>query len=277
MAINSKNKIVTNGLVYYVDFANPACYASGSGYLGSVSKFADLSRFNGDRVTTGSLYAGATYDPSVGGCISFDGTNDHAILSNTKSYSNLYAWASVTSSETPISNTSEYPISTELTVDFWVYTTGDAAGYILSKPWDGGGRYNWWVNTTGQFRIAHYPNTGSSATTTVTPSPLLTNAVWRNRWVHCVYWVNQTNLGYYFNADQQYASTTNALQTVAHGTYNIRINVTLGNIFPYGNAWGGSTANAAECKIAQLRIYNRVLSHSEVRQNFAATRGKFGV
>jgi hypothetical protein len=59
--------IDTNGLVLYLDAANPASY-SGTG-----TTWADLSGFG----NSGTLVDGPSYDHSNGGTIVFDGLDDY--------------------------------------------------------------------------------------------------------------------------------------------------------------------------------------------------------
>ena len=83
MAFNYSPKIVTNGLVLYLDAANPNSYISGS------TKWNDLSGNNNNATLTN----GPTFSTSNGGVIVFDGVNDYAlipgsgsILSNLSTY-----------------------------------------------------------------------------------------------------------------------------------------------------------------------------------------------
>jgi hypothetical protein len=79
MAYNFSPKIVTDGLVLYLDAANTRSYVSGS------TVWNDLSR-NG---YNGVLTNGPTFNSSNGGSIVFDGTNDYVNLS---SYANNSLW-----------------------------------------------------------------------------------------------------------------------------------------------------------------------------------------
>jgi len=67
MAFYYSPKIVTDGLVLYLDAANPNSYVSGS------TTWRDISRGGNN----GTLINGPTYSPLNGGSIVFDGTNDY--------------------------------------------------------------------------------------------------------------------------------------------------------------------------------------------------------
>jgi len=65
--LNGGPNTITNGLVLYLDAANPSSYISGS------LNWNDLSRSN----ISGSLVNGPTYNSNNGGTILLDGTNDY--------------------------------------------------------------------------------------------------------------------------------------------------------------------------------------------------------
>jgi hypothetical protein len=67
MAFNYSPKIVTDGLVLYLDAANQYSYVSGS------TSWNDISRGGNN----GTLVNGPTYNSANGGSIVFDGTNDY--------------------------------------------------------------------------------------------------------------------------------------------------------------------------------------------------------
>jgi hypothetical protein len=75
MAFSYSPKIVTDGLVLYLDAGNPYSYVSGS------TNWNDLSR----SMLSGSLVNGPTYNTGSLGSIVFDGVNDRVDLSNATS------------------------------------------------------------------------------------------------------------------------------------------------------------------------------------------------
>lgn len=82
MAFNYSPKVVTDGLVMYLDAGNNRSYASGS------TSWLDLSRAQNN----GSLVNGPTFSSANGGSIVFDGTNDNVLdpTVNYNSYSNNF-------------------------------------------------------------------------------------------------------------------------------------------------------------------------------------------
>jgi len=78
MAFSYSPKIVTDGLVLYLDAANTKSYP------GSGTTWADISRGG----KTGILTNGPTFNSANGGSIVFDGTNDYVAVSDTN---NVYS------------------------------------------------------------------------------------------------------------------------------------------------------------------------------------------
>jgi hypothetical protein len=76
MAYNFSPKIVTDGLVLYLDAANTKSYVSGS------TTWNDISRGGNN----GTLTNGPTFSSSNGGSIVFDGVNDTVLLNSATTF-----------------------------------------------------------------------------------------------------------------------------------------------------------------------------------------------
>jgi hypothetical protein len=74
--------LVTNGLVLYLDAANPSSYISGS------LNWNDLSRSQ----LSGSLINGPTFDSGSTSSIIFDGVNDYIFTQQITNYKSLCMW-----------------------------------------------------------------------------------------------------------------------------------------------------------------------------------------
>ena len=110
MAFRYSPKIVTDGLVLYLDAANTKSYVSGS------TTWNDLSK----TPNNGSLINGPTFSGSNSGSIVFDGTNDYVSIPNKsdlisgKSELSIEMWFRLTSNVRPnIFNVGPSPISFE--------------------------------------------------------------------------------------------------------------------------------------------------------------------
>jgi hypothetical protein len=112
---NFSPKIITDGLVLYLDAANPKSYA------GSGTVWNDLSRGQ----NRGTLTNGPTFNSANGGSISFDGVDDHVNCGNVLSS------------------------LTELTLECWVRFGTQISNYngIISKTLSNANGYE--LRTTG--------------------------------------------------------------------------------------------------------------------------------
>lgn len=131
MAFHFSPKIVTDGLVFYVDAANPKSYP------GSGTTWKDLSGNGNDGILTN----GPTYNSANGGSIVFDGVNDYCSLPNL----NL-----------------NYPFH----IDFWgkVTSTQQNCGIIFSDPTSNTKSIGLQINSVlDHIRIIYYDNTFNTA------------------------------------------------------------------------------------------------------------------
>jgi len=110
MAVYTRNRIVTNGLLIALDAANQMSYTSGS------TIWRDISGNN----ISGSLVNGPAFSPIYGGSVVFDGVNDYFLASTTLPISSSF--------------TIEYAVSiSELpTTGEYNYIYQNSAGYQTS-------------------------------------------------------------------------------------------------------------------------------------------------
>jgi len=229
--------IVTDGLVLNVDAGFTPSYPR------SGTTWSDVGGSN-----NGTLTNGPTFNSDNGGSIIFDGVNDFVGLGNSQlvsssSYITLESWVSVNSfqSYTAIISRSQ--------------NSPPFGGYQLSVNNDSGinkfdfavnlnGSWNTWVNLGGTF--------GSSLSTGI--------------YYHVVGTYDGTGISMYLNGSliSKKAATGNLQYGASITSTNIALNV--GNASSYLNA-----------KIANVKVYNRALSQTEVTQNFNALRGRYGI
>lgn len=241
-SVISTAKCINNGLTINLDAADSASYP------GSGATWINLAG-----TINGTLLNGPTFNASDGGgTLVFDGLNDYTGVDTWPKYTTL-AW-------TP----SGIGANQSLTIELW-FKSSDS-GYLYSKPWNGAGEYNF-VITPGQFSVAVNPqvaNINYSNTST-------------GSWTQLVCWVDGTKMGYFVNggsaSGSKYHSITN--NSPANG-HTVRTAAVM-TLYPYGGAWAGDTGYSVGGSLAVLKAYNRVLSASEVTQNFNAFRGRYGI
>jgi hypothetical protein len=200
----------------------------------------------------GTLVNGPTFSTTNGGSIVFDGINDNTSFSgNTLNYSP--------------------GTSGEISLEIWVYPTGPYTSYIQGSTTNLGGFFGqgYFGGSTGwglgmdttsginnfQFQVRN-SGTISSATSSFT----------NNNWYHVAgTFTRNENTRLYINGvlTSTVSNTNIGSLTITPSTNNASI--------------GRTTTFHSGCRIPTARIYNRVLSASEVLQNYNATKTRFGL
>ena len=160
------------------------------------------------------------------------------------------------------SSTTNIPVgSSSRTIQFWVYPKADTNNFIQLGT-GGGGNQVYIVefyNIIGtRYLFTDGINVGNNLTISGSQLPTL------NTWNHITFGNSGQNWFYYLNG---------ALQT--SGTFSVTLN-TIGQKYIVGKR-DDSPANTMNANMAQVSIYNRALTASEISQNFNALRGRFGL
>ena len=206
-------KIVTNGLVLYLDAGQSTSYNGGT-------TWTDLS----GRGNNGTLVNGVGYNGSNGGSLSFDGVNDYVNCGNPS-------------------------ISVgKITVSAWVkISTLNITQHIVDSSSN-----SWHLAVLGTNR------------------PYL----WNGSTYHQSSQVLLSNTWYMLTGVQSSTSDIYVNGVLSQSISDNR-NVTTNNVNI--GRWQTAPSRPFSGNIAQVSIYNRALTASEVKQNFNATRGRFGV
>jgi hypothetical protein len=242
MAFNYSPKIVTNGLVLYLDAANTKSYPGTGTTWTDVSR----SRFNG------TLTNGPTFNSGNCGNIVFDGVDDYIGGSGIDNISLLLGGSSAVS------------------ISMWVKRSALSAGT--------GRTFLGFSNSSGVHKLLINFNAtnsisvfGRSANETgqgiVTTNTFTSLTDWYNIVGILIYGTN--TILCYVNSILQpatgtisFSQSTLALGTVV-GSNRIGSEILSSTLFP-GN-------------IAQTLIYNRSLTTTEILQNYNATKTRFGL
>ena len=256
MAGNNGPKIVRSGLITHLDVADKKSYA-GSG----AATWYDLSGY-GEHYT---LYNSPTFANNFGGELQFDGVNDYARRRNSNINTLLQG---------------------SVTIEMWIrtYTGGTFGGYncrLMSVANDAGtgsdststqgtDNDNTYFNIVSQNGANYMQLNGWSGTYISENSPtyLNTNTYWQ-----VVFTASVAGGGvlqnYYLNGGFKfgpYGWTKNPFS----GNNNITLAM---------HSAGAVTNPLSISKpaFAIFKFYNRVLSASEILQNYNATKGRFGL
>jgi hypothetical protein len=214
-----EENIVTNGLIFNLDAANPSSYA------GTGNTVFDLSGFG----NTTSLVNGTGFTATSGGSLYFDGTNDTAITTFT------------------------WPNNFTVDITFKLYAN---SGYFYSRIISTGnndefefavgqnnGLYEIKLLVAGWVNTSQYITPDTIETYTITRSPSTSN-IYRNGVL---------------------IFTTSVATTVAS---SLNINLACRH---------SNQGQNTKTDIYNFKIYNKVLSATEIAQNYNALRGRYNI
>jgi hypothetical protein len=221
--------IDTNGLILYLNAANPASY-SGNG-----TTWTDLSGFG----NSGTLLDGPTYDNSNGGSIVFDGLNDYVstnLLLNTITNVTLHGWV--------------YIDNTSLRGPF-IRVGGGTNGYAIGI---GSGTFD----QAGNQMIALFPYVRW----------INTNTNYGTGWKFFTFTLSATSLPkFYLNGQLIIGSFSGSNPSMPDSGVYLAKNI--------GDLGGGFRIFAG--KIAQVSVYNKELSATEILEFFNSTKSIYGL
>lgn len=243
--------IVRNGLILYLDAANPKSYISGS------TIWNDLTI----RENNSSLINGPIYNPSNNGSIVFDGTNDFSSFPG-----NSFGYSPGTTGE--------------ISLEMWIYPTGPYTSYLSEPPT---------TNLAGVFGQSYFNNSVGWGLGVITQGGInffvwqvrnfgnivgvgstTTSSFVNNNWYHVVGTINRTTFSrLYINGVNL---VSNAISSAAVAGLTLTPNISDASI-----GKGGGQPFYSGCRTSIARIYNRELSATEIQQNFNATRSRFGI
>lgn len=240
MSIEGPIRTVQNGLILSVDFGNR------KSYIGSGTTIFDLSG-NG---YNGTIYNGAVFSGTNSGIMSFDGTNDYV---------------GFTSPSSRLSWTPSGAGLNSMTVEMWVKSS-DGTGRIFSKPWNGNGEYNYWIDGAmfglGAGSGAYYLYMTSFAT---------------GLWEHIVGVVTPTTVSAYKGGILNAGPSAHGLTSNIPPSGNSNTDLAVMTLYPYGDGSWSYPTHAILGDMAIFRMYNRALSPDEILQNYNAAKSRFGL
>jgi hypothetical protein len=247
MGCFSGPKVESSQLVAAFDAGNT------KSYVGTGTTWNDLS----GRSNTGALTYGPTYNSSNGGAIVFDGSNDCVV---------------VNSNAAVLSNTA-------YTKTVWFYITSFVTNNNLIS---GGntGRHAFWLAGGNTLQAGHNSTWNTISSTT---------SLYSNTWYHAaVTFSTTTGWRLYLNG---VLDSTNASTSTVFSAYDVAD--ALFAEVPYGVGYGATTtflgsgeillgaygtgSNGFSGRISNASVYNRVLSATEIQQNYNALAPRFQI
>jgi len=213
--------------------------ANSKSYVSGSTTWNDISRGGNN----GTLINGPTYNSSNGGSIVFDGVDDR------------------------VSRTTNINTGQNFTVNAWIYPTllGTTRRAVAASSYNYTGQNGWFFDVGGGgTNNAFFFSVGNDNAYRVAAANTLSLSQWVYISAVCQNGGGSINL-YKNGVETSYAATvlsTNTL-TYTYPQFNVGFRDTAGVTDPY-------TGN-----IAQVTIYNKTLTASEVLQNYNATKGRY--
>lgn len=250
-------RIITDGLIFYVDSANQKSYSAGSGTWNSMD----------EKYNSMPLYGGPTYSSSNSGIISFDNVNDYVGASQLFS-------PSIRNGDVP----GEIPnIDFELTFEIALRIEQTLSGITLAILDTTGTSFNnvtlaplYRLTITGTNRlnsVAGYKKVSSGYATC-----LHTADYNLNQWYHVTMSMRKTSAttGEWFLMRNGTILSQQTLSDISYWcNYSSAIDDRGNQLAPQSNYFSHSRGF--------VRVYNKGLTQDQALQNFNATRNRFGI
>ena len=241
MGIRRGPNIVTDGLVFTADAANP------SSYPGSGTAWNDLTATQNN----GTLTNGPTFDSANGGNINFDGTNDIVEFGSSNLLTGDNCQSATLCSWVKWTNTDRYYIASIKR------SASDSTLMSLSVNQNGSG------NSEAGFASIVVRNAANSAFTYPAYDGGYNDGVWHN----IVGKVDGNLVTTYVDGIAR-AGVTSGMQSVTGNTAEFTIG---------GFAVGFGSGFFLDGNVAQVSFYRRGLDASEILQNYNALKPRFGL
>ena len=243
MSFSYSPKIVTDGLVLYLDAANTRSYP------GSDTVWVDLSRSG----NTGTLVNGPTFNSGNGGSIVFDGTNNFVEFGDVLDLG-----------------------TNSMTVNQWVMLNTVSTQFFLSKALANlqNYRFSTGVNFNSPTnRLVAFMQGNGGAGTDINPygSTILSANTW---FMATFVFERSSTIKIYYNGVLE-TLTGNATISQWNG-----LNFQSINPFRVGTYTASNNTGVyfpTNGKIAITQVYHRVLTPTEILQNYNATKSRFGL
>ena len=231
------NDIVREGLVFWIDSGQH------KSFTGSGTTVYDMSGQNNNGTLTNSpTFADGVFD--------FDGTNDYINFGDVSDY--------------------EWAYNDTYTICAWFYLDADQNGMIASKAQSSGNYRGWYLYfKASDNKLYHSLQNDTSPSRRwqqVTDSGISGP---HNEWHYvCATYNGGIDTGKFYIDGDEVDSTRN---------FNTLSTYTTATSEPFSVGMRNTTSLPFPGKIPIVQMYDRVLTESEVKYNFHANRGRFGI
>ena len=239
---NIGNSKLKKEITYYIDPANPRSYPGSGTNIDSLNN-----------AVTGSLVANAAFNNVNGGVINFDGVNDYIEIYN---------------GTIPIADNILVPVSNKYSILSWIRVTGGSGNRQIFGTAMNNNSTQFALRVDGDNKLAFHLRyiSGSPYYKTITGDAVLSN----NVWYHVAMSWDGSNIQLYVNGSTDGSPVSNTTFFGQSGNWWASIGA---------DKWRGNPPDSDfQGDIGPISIFNnKSLSAQEVKQNYNALKGRFGL
>ena len=243
---NVLEDVVDSGALIYFDFGNDTSYSGGS----PITNLSE-GKNNGEQV-------GGTYSSSQGGYIEFDGTADGGGIRFTQTGTNELS-----------------PGTGNFTIGCWVNFDPEklySTQQVLFGNYNGNAGFQMYFITSSPY-IRWFVRDGSA--NNANADILDTTTVVANKWYYVVGVREGTTVSLYINGNLNSTGTNSSLSDINISNGSFYFGTINTSAAPAINFW--TDPNEVDGKISSGQYYSRALRPDEIKQNFNATRSRYGI
>jgi len=233
----SEPTIITDGLLLHLDAGDS------NSYPGSGSTWFDISGNNHNA----TLVNGPTYSTTNGGLLNFNGSSQRGVINSTE-------LGNIGASNHTISAWVNNDIVTE---EDFIGTNGTSDGHILLMIFGG-------TSAGGSFRGHVWGSSGAA----VPDSP---NFATTGNWHYLTQRVNWTTRFIEIFEEGQ------LVQSASMSSIGSPVNTNSGKFIIGHRTDTNNDSSHFDGKIAEVQVYNRALSTTEIQENYNVTKSRFGL
>ena len=181
--------------------------------------------------------------------ILFDGLNDYVNVS---------------------SNTAIKYTGGDFTVSLWFNPDPtDNSSNIISKPWNGGGQYNYRLTSSGGANPTPSLNLTGATSYNLSFGKTMSAGAW-----HQLTFTIDSNALVKLYIDGTLANSgTHTISSWTPGSGDANLSLVIGSLYPYGEGWAGNTGYSAMGTIDEVKIYNLALTEDQIKTDYNQGKG----
>lgn len=246
-------------------------YIEGASKIGSKAVFGHRSETAPVTPLSSKLIAHWRFDEGSNNIINdSSGQNNHGTMFGQVSRTNAgkqgkgLVFDGITSRIQNIPTTAFEFRGEDFSISVWYKrSSSDNESYLISKPWNGSGGYNYQIAFDSANRLI------VSLLGATSWSTQINNFSPRETWVHLgISFKESTKEVKIYRNGTLVQSSTHNISNWTPVSGNLNISLCIGSLYPYNSGWSGNTAFSFNGVIDEVKFYNATLSADEMLQDY---------